>query len=150
MAVQSSKTERLSVVATPPAPEVEEPATQRFVRLPELDVPTTRYEGNRRSTRRAAVELPAVVEAGRRRVAFIIDNLSVTGAKLQGSLTLVMGDRIVISFELGQTPIVVRAEVVRVHTEDLLTDQIAVRFVAPSEEPVSCIDAFITALLGAA
>lgn len=139
-------TQRLALA--PPEPEVEEPATQRMVRLPELDVPTTRYDANRRSSRRVAVQLAAAVEAGKRRVAFTIENLSVGGARLSGSLPLIRGERLVISFVLDAMPVVVIAEVVRVHTEDLLTDQIAVSFVEPSAVAVARIEAFISSLLG--
>lgn len=137
-------TERIALV--PPEPEVEDAATQRLLRLPELDVPTMRYDANRRSSTRAVVQLPAAVEAGRRRVAFTIESLSASGARLSGSLPLILGERLVISFALDATPVVVIAEVVRIHTDDLLTDQIAVRFVEPSAIAVARIEAFVTAL----
>jgi len=137
-------TERIALVL--PEPDVEDAATQRLLRLPDLDVPTVRYDPNRRSSSRAEVQLPASVEAGRRRVAFMIENLSVGGARLSGSLPLTLGEHIVISFVLDGVPLVVTAEVVRIHTEDLLTDQVAVEFVEPSPVAVSSIESFITAL----
>lgn len=139
-------TERIALV--PPEADVEEVATQRLLRLPELDAPTFRYDPNRRSSRRAAVEVPAIVEAGKKRVAFTIENLSVGGARLTGSTPLTVGEQLVIAFSLAGTRLVVTGEVVRIHTEDLLTDQVAVRFVEPSAVVVSCIEDFITSLLG--
>jgi hypothetical protein len=75
----------------------------------------------------------ATVTAGKRRsVKFTIDSLSISGARLVGPLALQRGDRIDITLELDNGPVAVAGEVVRVDTPDLMTDQIAVRFVDTS------------------
>ena len=80
----------------------------------------------------------------------VIDNLSSTGASLAGALALELGQRIEMSFVLDATPIEVTAEIVRVHTPDLFTDQIAVRFIDPPEPTVVRLEAFVAALLDSA
>ena len=62
-------------------------------------------------------------------VHFLIDSLSVGGAKLIGSLTVARGERINILFEVNGAPVDVTAEVIRVESFDLETDHVAVRFV---------------------
>lgn len=87
----------------------------------------------KRIARRAPTRIPATVSVGKRRVAFKIDDISTSGARLTGQLPLVVGQRIRIALSadtLPAEPIV--AEVVRVHTADLVTDQVAVRFLVIS------------------
>ncbi len=146
----TTKTERLDVVSIPADVEPREPedaATQPLLRIPDLDTPTERYE-KKRSGRRVVVQVPAVVVAGARRVTFQIDNLSSSGARLAGALALELGQRIEMSFVLEGVTIGLAAEIVRVHTPDLLTDQIAVRFLDPPAATVSRIEAFVAARLG--
>jgi len=148
----TTRTDRLDVVKPLGDPEVsdaEEAQTQPLARVSEVDAATERY-AKKRSSRRAVVHVPAVVIVRNRRVAFVIDNLSSTGARLAGALALELGQRIEMSFVLDATPIEVSAEIVRVHTPDLLTDQIAVRFIDPPEPTVVRIEAFVAALLDSA
>jgi hypothetical protein len=70
----------------------------------------------------------AVVWFGSRAAQFTIDNLSLGGARLVGSMALRLGQHIDIEFELDSGPVKVTGEVVRVDTPDLIEDQIAVRF----------------------
>jgi hypothetical protein len=143
------QTERLAVVCVGAEllPEADEPETQRLPRIHDVDLPTERY-AKQRSGRRAVVQLPAVVVVRNRCVDFVIDNISSSGARLAGPLTLELGQHIEMSFVLDTTTVVLAAEIVRVHTTDLVTDQIAVRFVEPSAETVTQIDIFVAALLG--
>ncbi len=67
-------------------------------------------------------------------IAFVIESLSVSGARLVGPLTLGMGERVQILFEIDERPVDVNAEVVRVTKQDLMTDSIAVRFVELSSD----------------
>jgi hypothetical protein len=78
---------------------------------------------------RIETSLSATVISGKRHVPFSIDNLSASGARLIGPLPLGIGDkiRLVLAFERGKLETI--AEVVRVHSADLLTDQVAVRFI---------------------
>jgi hypothetical protein len=78
---------------------------------------------------RIETTLSATVISGKRHVEFTIDNLSASGARLIGPLPLGVGDRIrlMLGFERGKLETI--AEVVRVHSADLLTDQVAVRFI---------------------
>jgi hypothetical protein len=87
-----------------------------------------------RSAPRVGISTRATVSEGRRSAAFTIDSLSISGARLVGPLVLKLGQRIEIVLQLDTGPIQVDAEVVRVDTPDLMTDQIAVRFVDPSPE----------------
>lgn len=91
-----------------------------------------------RQAPRVETALSAVVTVGKRRVLFRIDDLSTSGARLSGALTLVLHERIGLSIVLEGAPIEVEAEVVRVHTADLVTDQAAVRFI---DLPAHCRDA---------
>ena len=65
---------------------------------------------------------------GSRAAQFTIDNLSLGGARLVGSMALRLGQQIDIEFEVDTGPIKVTGQVVRVDTPDLIEDQIAVRF----------------------
>lgn len=61
-------------------------------------------------------------------VAFSIESISVGGARLAGPLTLEVGERVQLLFELEGTPIDVEGEVVRVDRPDIMTDRVAVAF----------------------
>jgi hypothetical protein len=103
-------------------------------------------QGCMRATR-IVKSIEARVAIGKRApVAFTIENISVTGAKMQGPLTLRLQDRITIVFFDDKDRIEIQADVVRVDTADLLTDEIAVAFVTPSDE----VTARIAALIGKA
>lgn len=84
----------------------------------------------KRTAKRVDTLLPITAIVGGRRYAFKIENVSTTGARLRGPLTLTEGQRIDLVLELDdQSPIDVVAEVVRVHTDDLVNDTAAVRFI---------------------
>lgn len=88
------------------------------------------HQRERRQDTRAQVATTAVVLARKNTgVALTIDSISTGGARLVGPLTLAVGERVQMLFELHDTPIEVAGEVVRIETEDLLTDRIAVRFI---------------------
>ena len=87
----------------------------------------TKYDPVR--AKRVPTQIVATVTAGKRTgVKFTILNVSITGAKLEGPLALNKGEQIKIRFQSEGKSIEVVAEVVRVDTEDLLSDQIAARF----------------------
>ncbi len=88
---------------------------------------------------RAATSTRATVSDGRRAATFTIDSLSISGARLLGALALKLGDRVNIVLHVESGPVRVVGEVVRVDTPDLMTDQIAVRFVDPSPESRAAI-----------
>ena len=93
---------------------------------------------------RIVKSIKATVATGKRAaVPFTIENISVTGAKMQGQLTLKLKDRITIVFFDESERIEVQADVVRVDTADLLSDEIAVQFVTPSEEVTAKIAALV-------
>ena len=62
-------------------------------------------------------------------VPFTIECLSIGGAKLRGPLTLDRGELIHVLFEIDGHPVEVGAEVIRVISEDIMTDHVAVRFI---------------------
>ncbi len=140
-------TEKMEIFAPAELTDVD-PPTERMPVLLELDPPTQRIDTNRRSSRRVMTSLRAIVASGRRFVPFEIDNLSATGARLSGELVLLLGQRLAITFCLDGVAVGVTGEVVRVQTEDLITDQVAVRFVDPTPEAVSRIEAFVESVLG--
>ena len=80
-----------------------------------------------------------MVTKGTKKVPFVIDNLSLGGARLIGELALQKGQKIDITLELDTGDVSVVGEVVRVDTPDLMTDQIAVRFLEPSEAAQAAI-----------
>jgi hypothetical protein len=61
-------------------------------------------------------------------VAFSIQRISTGGARLVGPLTLEVGERVQVLFELEGTPIDVEGEVVRVERPDIVNDHVAVAF----------------------
>jgi len=99
---------------------------------------------------RVPTSIVATVTAGKRTgVIFRILNVSVTGAKLEGPLSLALKDRIKIRFEWEGTAVELAAEVVRVDSPDLMTDQIAACFVDVPEETQAAIQELIARLLEA-
>lgn len=80
-----------------------------------------------------------MVSKGTKKVPFVIDNLSLGGARLIGELALQKGQKIEITLELDTGTVNVVGEVVRVDTPDLMTDQIAVRFLEPSDDARAAI-----------
>ena len=140
-------TDRLALVNPADATDTD-PATERFVRRLDVDAPTDRYDADWRSLPGATTHVVAVVKVGTRQLRVVIDRLSTDRARMTGSLTLALGQRIEIGLTLDAAALAVTGEVVRVHTKDLLTDQITVRFVEPSDCVVSGIDRFVAARLG--
>ncbi|MBA3458948.1 MAG: PilZ domain-containing protein [Deltaproteobacteria bacterium] len=97
---------------------------------------------------RVPTSIVATVTAGKRSgVRFRIENISITGAKLEGPLTLGKGEKIGILFEAEGTSVQLVAEIVRVDSPDLMTDQIAARFVDPSPEAQQTIETLVNKLL---
>jgi hypothetical protein len=93
---------------------------------------------------RAQIQISAKVTAGKRKdVTFTIENLSVSGAKMEGPLAIALKQTIGIVFEAEGKFVSVQAEVVRVDTADLMTDQIAVQFIDPSPETKEAIRALV-------
>jgi hypothetical protein len=84
---------------------------------------------------------------GSRRVPFTIDNISVGGARLIGTLALRLGQRIHLFLELDVGMVEVDAEVVRVDTPDLIEDQVAVRFVDASPEASAALRGVVARVL---
>ena len=101
----------------------------------------------KRSGKRVDTLLPITALVGGRRFAFEIQNISLTGARLHGPLTLTLGQRLNLVLELvAQSPLDVVAEVVRVHTDDLVTDTAAVRFIDPPPAVLAAIAAHMKGL----
>ena len=93
---------------------------------------------------RIVKSIEATVAIGQRAPgAFTIENISITGAKMQGAMTLKLKDRITIVFFDDKERIEVQADVVRVDTADLMNDEIAVQFVTPSDEVTTKIAALV-------
>jgi hypothetical protein len=61
-------------------------------------------------------------------VALTIVSISLGGARLEGEISVVVGERLQILFEIDAQPVEVGGEVVRVEMKDMATDHIAVRF----------------------
>jgi hypothetical protein len=61
-------------------------------------------------------------------VALTIVSISLGGARLEGEISVVVGERVQILFEIDAQPIDVGGEVVRVEMIDMAMDHIAVRF----------------------
>lgn len=106
-------------------------------------LPTTEPATNTRADPRTDTHMRATVAKGQKRVPFTIDNLSAGGARLIGPLALKKGQHIEITLELEPRTFTLTAEVVRVETPDLLTDQIAVRFIDATVEMKAAIDAVV-------
>ena len=67
-------------------------------------------------------------------VSLTIVSISLGGARLEGEISVGVGERIQILFEIDGQPIDVHGEVVRVEMLDMATDHIAVRFLDPSPD----------------
>lgn len=94
---------------------------------------TTRDE--RRRDPRAEICASAIVLARHNDgVAFTIESISVSGARLAGPLALDVGERVHLLFEMDGHPVEVTGEVVRVDRQDLASDHIAVRFIEVAED----------------
>lgn len=93
---------------------------------------TTDKPDERRRAPRVDTSIKATVTAGKRTVPFVIDSISTSGARLIGPLALAMKEKVSIVFTAAEHRIDIAAEVVRVDTADLMTDQIAVRFIDPN------------------
>ncbi len=96
---------------------------------------------------RVHTSIVATVTAGKRSVPFTIENISVSGAKLEGPLSLKQGEHIIILFEAAGHSVQLTAEVMRVETPDLMTDQIAARFIDPSAADREVIQHLVNKLL---
>jgi hypothetical protein len=84
---------------------------------------------------RVETSITAKVTAGKRKdITFTIENISISGAKMEGPLALALKDTIGVVFTAEGKSIQVKAQVVRVDTADLMTDQIAVAFIDPDAE----------------
>lgn len=83
------------------------------------------------------------MSSGKRSARFRILNVSVTGAKLEGPLTLALHEGITIKFTFEGATCEVAAEVVRVDTPDLMTDEIAARFLEPSAEVHAALERIV-------
>jgi hypothetical protein len=93
---------------------------------------------------RVDANLKAVVTAGpKRSVAFVIDSMSVTGARLTGPLALVLGQVLSVTFTATGRGVTIEVEVVRVDTADLLNDQVAVRFIKVPDDAKGAIEDFV-------
>jgi hypothetical protein len=93
---------------------------------------------------RVDAHLKAVVTAGpKRSVPFMIDSMSVTGARLTGPLALVLGQVLSVTFTASGHSVTIEVEVVRVDTADLLNDQVAVRFIKVPEDASDAIRDFV-------
>src|SRR4051812_7474300 len=113
----------------------------------ELPVSNSPADAPKRAPR-VATSIVATVAAGKRSgVKFTIENISVSGAKLEGPLTLGKGERITIVFTADGQSVTVQAEVVRVDTADLMTDQIAARFIDPSADVQKAIQGLVTKMM---
>src|SRR5258705_3238528 len=89
----------------------------------------------RRSAPRVDVCTTAVVLARHNDgIAFTIESLSISGARMVGPLTLDRGERVTIMFEAAGHPIEVRGEVVRVERQTISDDRVAIRLVELSDE----------------
>ena len=104
---------------------------------------TTDKADERRRAPRVDTSIKATVTSGKRTVPFVIDSLSTSGARLIGPLALAMKETVGIVFTAGEHRIDIAAEVVRVDTADLMTDQIAVRFIDPSAETAATLSILV-------
>lgn len=84
----------------------------------------------RRQFPRAPAATTAIVLARHNdAVALTIASISLGGARLEGAITVAMGERVQILFDVEGHPVDVTAEVVRVQMIDMAIDHVAVRFV---------------------
>ena len=108
---------------------------------------TTDKPDERRRAPRVDTSIRATVTSGKRTVPFVIDSISTSGARLIGPLALAMKEKIGVVFAEADQRIEVAAEVVRVDTADLMTDQIAVRFIDPTAEIQTALRALVESAL---
>lgn len=88
-----------------------------------------RRSDDRREHARVAFATSAVVFARHNAgVAFSIESISAGGARLVGPITLGVGERVQLVFEIDGTPIDIEGEVVRAQRQDIVNDRVAVRF----------------------
>jgi hypothetical protein len=104
-----------------------------------VGIVTTDKPDERRRAPRVDTSIKATVTSGKRTVPFVIDSLSTSGARLIGPLALAMKEKVGIVFTADEHRLEVTAEVVRVDTADLMTDQIAVRFLDPTAETAAVL-----------
>ena len=103
---------------------------------------------NRREHPRVDVTTAAVVLARHNTgVAFTIESISAGGARLVGPLTLDVGERVQVLFELAGTPIDVEGEVVRAERHDMMNDRVAIAFKNVSETTRSIIHQIVVTSL---
>ncbi len=97
---------------------------------------------------RVSQPIVATVSAGKRGPErFTIQNISISGAKLEGPLALALRERITLVFKAGDESVTLQAEVVRVETADLMSDEIAVAFVDMTEATREAIRALVNRVL---
>ncbi|MEO8840974.1 MAG: PilZ domain-containing protein [Kofleriaceae bacterium] len=98
-------------------------------------MPTSSDTDERRQYPRAPAATTAIVLARHNdAVALTIASISLGGARLEGSITVAMGERVQILFDVEGHPVDVTGEVVRVEMIDMAIDHIAVRFVDATVE----------------
>ena len=101
-------------------------------------------QDDRRRAPRADIALTAMVLARHNDgIAFTIDSISTSGARLAGPLTLDVGERVQIMFEIDGRPVDVHAEVVRREPRDITMDNIAVRFTDLTDDARAAIHAAV-------
>lgn len=97
---------------------------------------------------RVSPSIVATVSAGKRGPErFTIQNISTSGAKLEGPLALTLRERVTLVFQLGDESVQLQAEVVRVETADLMSDEIAVRFVEMTDVTRDAVRKLVTRVL---
>lgn len=93
---------------------------------------------------RATTAAQAVVLARHNNgVGLTIVSLSLGGARLVGSISVDVGERVQILFEFDGQPVDVEGEVVRTESLDMATDHIAVRFVSLTSKAKESIRAMV-------
>ena len=103
----------------------------------------------RRVYPRVAAATTAVVLARHNAgVTLTIDSISLGGARLEGTITVEVGERVQLLFEVEGRPVDVAGEVVRVQMIDMATDHIAVRFVDVAGDAKDLIRQLVDQSLG--
>ena len=101
-------------------------------------------QDERRATPRIATGMNAFILARHNDgIAFVIECLSLGGARLTGPLTLDVGELVHIMFEIDDRPLHIAGEVVRVESLNIVTDRIAVRFVSLADDARESIRALV-------
>lgn len=96
---------------------------------------------------RILTNMRAYVVVGSRQSPFTIDNISVGGARIIGTLALRLRQRVQLVLQLDTGLVNVEAEVVRIDTPDLLADQVAVRFLDPPPDAREAIREVVARVL---